>query len=96
MFVPSYLIDRLTAKWTMVVSMLGYSTYIAAQFAPSFYTLIPAAVVIGFAAAPLWIAKCAYLSQVRTDLSEIDAITTLVLACGISGEQPRSSHHATA
>ena len=45
--------------------MLCYTFYMAAQFYPAFETLIPAAVVIGFGAAPLWIAKCAYLTHVR-------------------------------
>lgn len=66
LFVPTWLIERLKAKWAMVLSMLCYSLYIAAQFYPSFYTLIPAAVIIGVGAAPLWTAKCAYLSQVNS------------------------------
>lgn len=37
----------------MMVSELCYSVYIAVQFYPSFATLIPAAVLVGFAAAPL-------------------------------------------
>ena len=48
----------------MVAAMFCYAFYMGAQFYPRFYTLIPAAVVIGVGAAPLWIAKCAYLSQV--------------------------------
>lgn len=28
------------------------------------YTLVPAAIILGFGAAPLWIAKCAYLTKV--------------------------------
>jgi hypothetical protein len=63
LFIPSFVIEKLTAKWTIVVSMLCYSGYILAQFYPSFYTLMPAAALVGIAAAPLWIAKCAYLTQ---------------------------------
>ena len=33
-FVPSWLISRLRVKWTMVLCVLGYSAYIAAQFYP--------------------------------------------------------------
>jgi hypothetical protein len=43
--------------------MLCYSTYIAAQFHPTFYTLVPTAVVVGLAAAPMWSAKCIYVAQ---------------------------------
>ena len=65
MFVPSFMIKKLTVKWTMVVSIFCYSTYIAAQFYPEFYTLIPGAIILGLGAAPMWSAKCTYLSQVR-------------------------------
>ena len=43
LFVPSLVISKLTLKWTMVASILCYSTYIAAQFYPqvrAFRTLI--------------------------------------------------------
>ena len=42
----------------------SYSTYIAAQFYPTYYTLIPSAVLVGLAGAPLWSAKCTYVSHV--------------------------------
>ena len=64
-FLPSLLIRRLGVKWSLVLSVLCYSFYIAAQFYPEFYTLVPTAVVLGMGAAPLWIAKCSYLTQVR-------------------------------
>lgn len=54
LFVPAFVISRLTAKWTMFVFMFGYTTYIAAQFKPTFYTLIPAAAIVGFSAAPMY------------------------------------------
>ncbi len=65
LFLPSILIDKLTAKWTIVLSMLCYTAYVIAQFYPSYETLMPAAALVGLAAAPLWIAKCAYLTQVN-------------------------------
>jgi hypothetical protein len=65
MFLPTLLIQKFTAKWTLVFSMLGYGLYIGAQFYPRFATLIPAAIVLGFCAAPLWSAKCTYLTHVR-------------------------------
>lgn len=64
MFLPSIIIKRLTAKWTMVVCMFCYTTYIAGQFYPEFYTLIPGAIIVGMGAAPMWSAKCTYLTQV--------------------------------
>lgn len=63
-FVPTLLIKRLTVKWTLCVSMLCYVPYLAAQFYPRFYTLVPAGVLLGLGAAPMWAAKATYLTQV--------------------------------
>ncbi len=51
--------------------MLSYSAYIAAQFYPEYYTLIPTAIILGFGAAPMWSAKCKYLTQVGHRYAEI-------------------------
>lgn len=53
MFVPTWLIKTLRVKWTLVLCQLCYSLYIAAQFAPSFGTLIPSAIILGIGAAPM-------------------------------------------
>lgn len=47
------MIKKLNLKWTMVISQLCHSAYVAVQFYPSFFTLIPAAILLGTAAAPL-------------------------------------------
>ncbi|XP_021940392.1 UNC93-like protein isoform X2 [Zootermopsis nevadensis] len=63
-FVPTFLIKRLTVKWTLCFSMLMYAPYIGAQFFPRFYTLVPAGVILGLGAAPMWASKATYLTQV--------------------------------
>ncbi|XP_065210082.1 UNC93-like protein [Planococcus citri] len=63
-FVPTFLIKRLTVKWTLCFSLLCYAPYIAAQFYPRFYTLVPAGILVGLGAAPMWAAKATYLTQV--------------------------------
>lgn len=63
-FVPTFVIRRLTVKWTLCVSMLCYAPYIGSQFYPKFYTLVPAGVLLGLGAAPMWAAKATYLTQV--------------------------------
>ncbi|KOC65190.1 UNC93-like protein [Habropoda laboriosa] len=63
-FVPTFVIKRLTVKWTLCVSMLCYAPYIGSQFYPKFYTLVPAGVLLGLGAAPMWAAKATYLTQV--------------------------------
>ena len=70
-FTPSLVIKYAGAKWTMVGCMLCYTLYIGAQFYPTFYTLLPAAAILGTAAAPLWIAKCDYLTKVRNSITTV-------------------------
>jgi len=72
MFLPSIMIDKLTVKWALVVSVFCYSSYIAAQFYPEFYTLLPTAFVLGLGAAPMWSAKCTYLTQVAHRFAKLD------------------------
>lgn len=62
-FVPTFLIKRLTVKWTLCLSMMCYAPYIGAQFYPAFYTLVPAGVVVGLGAAPMWTSKATYITQ---------------------------------
>ena len=66
MFLPSWVIKTFTVKWGLVMSMFCYTAYIATQFYPQFYTIIPGAIVVGIGAAPMWSAKCTYLTQVIT------------------------------
>jgi len=64
MFIPSLIIQKFGPKWTLVVCQLCYSVYIGAQFYPSFATLVPAAVLVGLAAAPMWTAQSTYITAV--------------------------------
>ncbi|KAK4316098.1 hypothetical protein Pmani_012742 [Petrolisthes manimaculis] len=70
-FLPSIFIKKLKTKYTMAVCMLGYSSYIAAQFYPEYYTLIPTAILLGLGAAPMWSAKCSYLTKVGSRYAEL-------------------------
>merc|ERR1711892_687889 len=62
----------LTGTWTLVICIFCYSTYIAAQFYPEFYTLLPTAFILGMGAAPMWSAKCTYLTQVAHRFAGLD------------------------
>ncbi|XP_045611697.2 UNC93-like protein isoform X1 [Procambarus clarkii] len=70
-FLPTWMIKMLKAKWTLCFSMLCYSTYIAAQFYPRVWTLVPTSIILGLGAAPMWSAKCTYLTQVGSKYAEI-------------------------
>lgn len=67
MFVPTFMIRRLGLKVTLFVSMAMYTPYFAANFYPTWATLIPATIVQGLGGAPLWTAKCAYLTTMAND-----------------------------
>jgi len=62
-FIPTLVIRRLTVKWTLCASMICYAPYIGAQFYPKFYTLVPAGILLGLGAAPMWASKATYLTQ---------------------------------
>lgn len=73
---PTLVITRLGCKWTIVVSMLMYSLYMLANFYASWYTLVPASIILGTAAAPLWTAKCRYLTIIAGDYARLEGVTT--------------------
>ncbi|GCC30293.1 hypothetical protein chiPu_0008741 [Chiloscyllium punctatum] len=62
MFLPPVMIKYLGCKWTIVISMCCYVAFSIGNFYPSWYTLIPTAIILGTGGAPLWSAKCAYLT----------------------------------
>ncbi|XP_033369023.1 protein unc-93 homolog A [Parus major] len=70
MFLPPIVIKKLGCKWTIVVSMCGYVAYSLGNFYASWYTLIPASVILGLGGAPLWSAKCTYLTIAGTLYAE--------------------------
>ncbi len=63
-------IRALGTKWTIVVGLTSYILYTAANFYPEFYTLIPAAALLGVAAGPLWAAQGTYLTTLAISLSD--------------------------
>ncbi|XP_062981490.1 protein unc-93 homolog A [Elgaria multicarinata webbii] len=62
MFLPPILIKKFGCKWTIVGSMCCYITYSLGNFYASWYTLIPTSMILGLGGAPLWSAKCTYLT----------------------------------
>ena len=50
-FLPSAMIKQLGVKWTILLSQMAYLLYIAANLYPRYYTLLPAAVILGAGAA---------------------------------------------
>ncbi|CAG5129993.1 unnamed protein product [Candidula unifasciata] len=63
MFLPNFVIGRLGCKWTIPMAMLGYILFMCANFYAVKGTMIPSSIILGLGAAPLWSAKCTYLTQ---------------------------------
>lgn len=64
LFLPKLIIRKFGCKITLVLCTLTYAPYIAANFYPAMETLVPASILIGLGAAPLWSAKCTYLNEI--------------------------------
>ena len=62
-------------KWTIVVSICCYCLYIAMNFYPVYFTLIPAAIVMGLSAGPLWSAQGTHLTSSAQNLADITGET---------------------
>lgn len=62
MFLPPIMIKNLGCKWTLVVGMVCYVSYSLGNLYPGWFTLIPTSMVLGLGGAPLWSAKCTYLT----------------------------------
>ncbi|XP_020619657.1 protein unc-93 homolog A-like [Orbicella faveolata] len=74
-FVPPFVIGRLGCKWTLVLAMTGYVLYTVANYYARWGTLIPASIIIGICAAPLWSSKCAYLTTTGIRYAELNRET---------------------
>ena len=54
LFLPSLLMAKFSYKWSLFFCEFGYFAYILANLYVKWWTLIPAAVILGLGAAPLW------------------------------------------
>ncbi|KFQ67765.1 Protein unc-93 A, partial [Phaethon lepturus] len=70
MFLPPILIKKLGCKWTIAGSMCCYIAFSLGNFYASWYTLIPTSVILGLGGAPLWSAKCTYLTIAGNSYAE--------------------------
>ncbi|KAH8324652.1 hypothetical protein KR067_005341, partial [Drosophila pandora] len=82
LFLPTLMIRQLTCKGTLVLGMLCFLPYIGLQLFSRFYTLVPAGILLGLAAAPMWAAQATYLTQISQiyaiiTSSSVDAVITL-------------------
>ncbi|KAI8436994.1 hypothetical protein MSG28_010396 [Choristoneura fumiferana] len=82
---PAVIIQWLGCKWAITVSFVAYMPFIAAQFYPRLYTLVPAGMMVGFGGGPLWCAKCTYLSVMAEPYEKLSGIPAEVLVVRFFG-----------
>ncbi|XP_078484102.1 protein unc-93 homolog A-like isoform X2 [Ciona intestinalis] len=61
-FLVPFIIDFLGPKFAIILGELGFVVYIASNFYPSWYTLIPAAVVHGITESGMWAGASCYVT----------------------------------
>ncbi|KAK6943687.1 Ion channel regulatory protein, UNC-93 [Dillenia turbinata] len=62
-FVASPVVRILGSKNALVLGTTGYWLFIAANLIPNWYTMIPAAVYLGFSASIIWVGQGTYLTS---------------------------------
>ncbi|KAH7727545.1 CRE-UNC-93 protein [Aphelenchoides avenae] len=63
LFVPSFVVNRLGCKMTLVVAIGIHILYMIAHFLPRYYSLIPASILAGIGQSCLWAANCLYITE---------------------------------
>ncbi|KAJ8920309.1 hypothetical protein NQ315_011971, partial [Exocentrus adspersus] len=84
-FLPVLVIRWLGGKWTMAFAFIMYMPFILAQFYPRFFTMIPAGLLIGIGGAPLWCAKCTYLTVISETYSKINGVASDIVVTRFFG-----------
>ncbi|XP_060607469.1 protein unc-93 homolog A-like isoform X1 [Ruditapes philippinarum] len=71
LFLAPISMGRISTKWIMTWSMCTYIIYTATGFYPTWYTVIPASVIIGIGAAHFWLAMPAYVIDIAKGYAQI-------------------------
>ncbi|KAG0468094.1 hypothetical protein HPP92_017422 [Vanilla planifolia] len=61
--VASIVVRKLGSKTALVLGTTGYLLFIASNLKPSWYTMIPASVYLGFTASIIWVGQGTYLAS---------------------------------
>lgn len=61
--VASLVVKKLGSKNALILGTTGYWLFIAANLKPSWYTMVPASLYLGFAASIIWVGQGTYLTS---------------------------------
>lgn len=64
LLLPKLIIKKFGCKFALVLCILTFVPYFAANFYPHMGTFIPTAILLGTGAGPLWSAKCTYINKI--------------------------------
>lgn len=70
------LTTRVSPKWTIVAGLVFYLFWIAANFFPHFYTLVPTSIAVGFGQSLAWGAQVAYIERLATEYAQMTRALT--------------------
>lgn len=63
LLLPKYVIKKLGCKITILIATILFIPYIAANFYPTFLTMMPSAFILGLGSALIWGAQCTYFNE---------------------------------
>ncbi|VDN07950.1 unnamed protein product [Thelazia callipaeda] len=72
LFIPSFILNRLGCKRTLIASSGIFMIYMLSNFLPKYYSLIPASILAGCAGSCLWAAKCVYILESGTKYAQLN------------------------
>ncbi|ELU15338.1 hypothetical protein CAPTEDRAFT_224010 [Capitella teleta] len=67
------LVNRIRPKWALLFGLSGFLVYILANFHATFFTLLPATLLVGFTNANLWVAQGTYLTSIGISYAALTA-----------------------
>lgn len=65
--ISSLLVKSIGTKYTILLGCISHSIYVACNFYPSYFTLLPGSVLLGLASGPLWTATTTYIADLATN-----------------------------
>lgn len=65
--ISSIMVKSIGTKYTLVITCICHSIYVACNFYPSYITLLAGSVLLGLAAGPFWTASTVYVAELATN-----------------------------
>ena len=83
-FAPT-IIQYLHPKRTMILGQCSFLIYIAANFYPTYYTLLPVSALVGFSLSNIWTSHSTYLTCVAINYAEVSGKTLMSVLTRFNG-----------